>query len=48
MNDYLNTFEQYKDIKEIADLIDEQITETLFFRFTFLSVFRNAVFFAQM
>lgn len=23
MNDYLNTFEQYKDIKEIADLIDE-------------------------
>ena len=23
MNDYLTTFEQYKDIKEIADLIDE-------------------------
>lgn len=23
MNDYLPTFEQYKDIKEIADLIDE-------------------------
>lgn len=23
MNDYLNTFEQYKDIKEIADLIDD-------------------------
>jgi len=23
MNDCLNTFEQYKDIKEIADLIDE-------------------------
>lgn len=23
MNDYLNTFEQYKGIKEIADLIDE-------------------------
>ena len=23
MNDYLNTFEQYKDVKEIADLIDE-------------------------
>ena len=23
MNDYLTTFEQYKDFKEIADLIDE-------------------------
>ena len=23
MNDYLTTFEQYKDVKEIADLIDE-------------------------
>ena len=23
MNDYLNTFEQYKDTKEIADLIDD-------------------------
>lgn len=23
MNDYLTTFEQHKDIKEIADLIDE-------------------------
>ncbi len=23
MNDYLATFEQYKDVKEIADLIDE-------------------------
>ena len=23
MNDYLTTFEQYKDIKEISDLIDE-------------------------
>ncbi len=23
MNDYLNTFEQYKNIKEIADLIDK-------------------------
>lgn len=23
MNDYLSTFEQYKDVKEIADLIDE-------------------------
>ena len=23
MNDYLTTFEQYKDVKEIADLIDD-------------------------
>ena len=23
MNDYLTTFDQYKDVKEIADLIDE-------------------------
>lgn len=23
MNDYLTTFEQYKDVKVIADLIDE-------------------------